>query len=188
MGLNYLNNSIIKDVTSRDSKFFHIKCSNSRNVSFTRVTVSAPGDSPNTDGINVVRSTMVNITDSVIGTGDDCVSMGECLSQVHIRNVTCGPGHGISIGSLGRHAGERDVTGIYVTDCSYNGTRNGVRIKTWPSGPGSLLVSDVHYEDLMMYNVSNPINIDQKYCPSNQCDLNVSKSCSFCMLHLITNY
>lgn len=176
MRFNYITNSIIQDVTTKDSKFFHIKCTYGTNVSFTRVTVSAPGDSPNTDGINVVRSTMVNITDSVIGTGDDCISMGIDLAGVHIENVTCGPGHGISIGSLGRYAGDKDVSGIYVGNCSFFQTTNGVRIKTWPSGPASLLVSDVQFEDLVMYNASNPINIDQKYCPSNQCDLTVSPS------------
>lgn len=37
-----------------------------------------------------------------ITTGDDCVSIQTGCSGVYIHNVNCGPGHGISIGGLGR--------------------------------------------------------------------------------------
>ncbi|XP_057803127.1 polygalacturonase-like [Salvia miltiorrhiza] len=144
------------------------------NVSFIRLTVVAPGDSPNTDGIHVARSTMVNIADSVIATGDDCVSMGDDLTQVYIHNVTCGPGHGISIGSLGRNLNERNISGIYVKNCSFIQTQNGVRIKTWPSAPAAIILPNLHFENLIMQNASNPIIIDQQYCPWNLCNLTVT--------------
>lgn len=165
-----ISNSIISDIRSVDSKFFHVKCDSSRNVTFARLAISAPGDSPNTDGIHVARSTMVNITDSVIGTGDDCISIGDGVAQLYARNVTCGPGHGISIGSLGSRAGERDVSGVHVDNCTFVGTTNGVRVKTWPSSKSSQLVSGVSFQDLIMENASNPIIIDQTYCPSGHCD------------------
>ncbi|XP_011097084.2 polygalacturonase-like [Sesamum indicum] len=130
---------------------------------------SAPGDSPNTDGIHLGRDTMINIKDSIIKTGDDCVSIGDESKEIHIQNVTCGPGHGISVGSLGGYAEEKDVQGIYVTNCTFIGTTNGVRVKTWPSAPATLTVSDLHFEDLIMDNVSSPIIIDQEYCPHNLC-------------------
>ncbi|KAH6833143.1 hypothetical protein C2S53_003007 [Perilla frutescens var. hirtella] len=171
LSFNFITNSIIRDVTTKDSKSWHANCISSRNVSFTRFTVSAPGNSPNTDGIHVARSTMVSITDSMIGTGDDCISMGDELSQVHIRNVTCGPGHGISIGSLGRSTAEKDIRGIYVQNCTFVNTQNGVRIKTWPSAPATLRVSDLHFEDLIMKNAGNPVVFDQQYCPWHQCTL-----------------
>ncbi|KAK4437507.1 Polygalacturonase [Sesamum alatum] len=170
LSLNFINNSIIQDVTTKDSKNFHVNCISSYNVTFLRFTVSAPGDSPNTDGIHVARSTNVRITDSIIKTGDDCVSMGDETKEVYIQNVTCGPGHGISIGSLGGYATEKDVTGIYVRNCTFIGTTNGVRVKTWPSAPATLTVSDLHFEDLIMDNASLPIVIDQEYCPHNLCN------------------
>ncbi|KAH6828726.1 hypothetical protein C2S53_018075 [Perilla frutescens var. hirtella] len=170
LSFNFVNNSIIHDVTTKDSKTCHINCLECRNVTFTRLTVSAPGNSPNTDGIHVARSTMVNVTDSVIGTGDDCISMGDKLTQVHIQNVTCGPGHGISIGSLRGNINERDISGIHVKNCTFVNTQNGVRIKTWPSTPATLQISNLHFEDLTMQNASNPIVIDQQYCPWNLCN------------------
>lgn len=174
LSFNFINNSIIQDVTTKDSKNFHINCLACMNVTFIRLTVVAPGDSPNTDGIHVAKSTMVNITDSVIGTGDDCVSMGDGLTQVYIQNVTCGPGHGISIGSLGRNVEERNISDIYIRNCTFIETQNGVRIKTWPSAPATIKLSSIHFENLMMQNASNPVIIDQQYCPWNLCDLTVS--------------
>ncbi|KAF7844145.1 polygalacturonase-like [Senna tora] len=42
-------------------------------------------------------------------------------------------------------------------------------IKTWPGAPRTITVSDLHYENIIMVNVSNPILIEQDYCPHNQC-------------------
>lgn len=176
LSFNFINNSIIHDVTTKDSKNFHVNCISSCNVTFLRFTVSAPGDSPNTDGIHIARSTNVNVTDSIIQTGDDCVSMGDETKGVYIQNVTCGPGHGISIGSLGGSATEKDVQGIYVKNCTFIGTQNGVRVKTWPSAPAQLSVTDLHFEDLIMDNAGTPVVIDQEYCPHNLCNKDVSSS------------
>ncbi|KAI3457748.1 hypothetical protein Pfo_014411 [Paulownia fortunei] len=171
LSFNFINNSIIHDVTTKDSKNFHVNCISSRNVTFLRFTISAPGESPNTDGIHLGRSSLINVTDSIIETGDDCVSIGDETKEVHIQNVTCGPGHGISVGSLGKSLAEKDVQGIYVKNCTFIDTMNGVRVKTWPSAPATLQISDLHFEDLIMNNVSNPIIIDQQYCPYNLCKL-----------------
>ncbi|KAL0423762.1 UNVERIFIED_CONTAM: Polygalacturonase [Sesamum radiatum] len=140
LSFNFINNSIIRDVTTKDSKNFHVNCISSHNVTFLRFTISAPGDSPNTDG-------------------DDCVSIGDETKEVRIQNVTCGPGHGISVGSLGGYAEEKDVQGIYVKNCTFIGTQNGVRVKTWPSAPAQLTVSDLHFEDLIMDNRPSSIKI-----------------------------
>ncbi|XP_073035032.1 polygalacturonase-like [Primulina eburnea] len=171
LSFNFITNSTIRDVTTKDSKNFHVNVIGCYNVTFLRFTISAPGDSPNTDGIHIARSKLVNVTDSVIKTGDDCVSMGDGTEQVHIQNVICGPGHGISVGSLGKFTTEKDVVGIYVKNCTFLGTQNGVRIKTWPSAPATLQVTNLQFEDLIMTNVTYPIVIDQEYCPHNLCKL-----------------
>ena len=57
--------------------------------------------------------------------------------------------------------------------CKLASTTNGVRIKTWPDSVGTFPTTDMHFEDIEMVNVSNPIIIDQEYCPWNQCNRKV---------------
>ncbi|KAE8645716.1 exopolygalacturonase-like [Cucumis sativus] len=170
---SFITNSIVKDITSLDSKNFHINLLGCKNVTFQHVTISAPENSPNTDGIHISSSEQINILDSKISTGDDCVSVGDSNKQVTITNVTCGPGHGISVGSLGKYTKEKDVVGVTVKACKLINTTNGVRIKTWPDSAGAFIASDMHFEDIEMQNVSNPVIIDQEYCPWNQCNRKV---------------
>ncbi|KAI3854329.1 hypothetical protein MKX03_012791, partial [Papaver bracteatum] len=62
---------------------------------------------------------------------DDCVSIGKSSSYVYIRDCHCGPGHGISIGSLGEDGHLAEVHNIHVERVHFYGTMNGARIKTW---------------------------------------------------------
>ncbi|RDX86330.1 hypothetical protein CR513_32350, partial [Mucuna pruriens] len=168
-GFGFLNNTIIRDITSKDSKNFHVNVLGCKNITFTNFNIIAPATSLNTDGIHIGRSTQVNITNANIATGDDCISLGDGSRKIGILNVTCGPGHGISVGSLGKYPNEEPVEGLVVRNCTLNNTANGLRIKTWPSSPVTITVTDMHFEDIKMINVMNPIIIDQEYCPWNQC-------------------
>ncbi|OAY41283.2 hypothetical protein MANES_09G077438v8 [Manihot esculenta] len=111
----------------------------------------------------------VTISNAKIGTGDDCISIGDGTENLKITKVACGPGHGISIGSLGKYENEDPVSGITVSDCTLTGTTNGVRIKTWPAlFPNT--ATNIHFQDITMENVSNPIIVDQMYCPWKKCN------------------
>jgi len=140
-----------------------------KNLTFDGFKVTAPHNSANTDGIHIGRSNGVNVLNTNIATGDDCVSLGDGSRNVLVQNVKCGPGHGIAIGSLGKYKEEEPVDGITIKGCTLKGTDNGVRIKTWPSTPGTITVTNMRFEDITMDNVKNPIIIDQEYCPWNQC-------------------
>lgn len=98
-----VTNASIQGITSWNSKMFHFHIHNSQNLKVENVHITAPRDSPNTDGIHISNSKDVQIVDSSIGTGDDCISLGDGCKNIKISGIACGPGHGISIGSLGKY-------------------------------------------------------------------------------------
>jgi len=167
--LDFVNNGEVSGITLLNSKFFHMNVFQCKDMLIKDVTVTAPGDSPNTDGIHMGDSSGVTIVNTVIGVGDDCISIGPGTSKVNITGVTCGPGHGISIGSLGRYKDEKDVTDINVKDCTLKKTSNGLRIKAYEDAASVLTASKIHYENIKMEDSANPIIIDMKYCPNKIC-------------------
>lgn len=90
-----MNKTVVRGITSLNSKFFHIALVECQNFKGSKIKISAPENSPNTDGIHIERSSSVYFSGSHIGTGDDCISIGQGNSQVTVSSVTCGPGHGI---------------------------------------------------------------------------------------------
>uniref|UniRef100_A0A803LJE0 Polygalacturonase n=1 Tax=Chenopodium quinoa TaxID=63459 RepID=A0A803LJE0_CHEQI len=129
------------------------------------VTISSPEDSPNTDGIHLQNCRDVEIHHSSIGCGDDCVSIQTGCSNVHLHHITCGPGHGISLGGLGKDRSIACVSDIVVEDIIMRNTLFGVRIKTWPGGIGS--VKNVSFSGIQVSDVKVPLIIDQFYCENN---------------------
>ncbi|XP_057485873.1 exopolygalacturonase-like [Actinidia eriantha] len=164
----HVSNGVIRNIGLLNSKNFHMSFSHCKDIVVDGVKITAPWNSPNTDGIHISGSTNIRITSSTIGVGDDCVSIGPGTTNISIVNVMCGPGHGISIGSLGKYPKEKNVRGITVENCTINGTQNGVRVKTWPGSPPSM-AANLTFQDIVMINVSNPIVIDQEYCPNHTC-------------------
>ncbi|KAJ8527582.1 hypothetical protein K7X08_015033 [Anisodus acutangulus] len=169
MGLTFSNSSNIEisGLTSKNSQLFHILVDSCDNVKLQGVKVSAPGNSPNTDGIHVQYSSRVTIMNSRIGTGDDCISIGPGTSHLWIQNIACGPGHGISIGSLGWDVEEPGVQNVTVKTVTFTGTKNGLRVKTWARSSNGF-VKNILFQHIVMSDVQNPIIIDQNYCPNNE--------------------
>ncbi|XP_059303575.1 probable polygalacturonase At1g80170 isoform X1 [Lycium ferocissimum] len=160
------NNLKVRKIKIFNSQQMHLAFTDCKHVSVSHLVVLAPADSPNTDAIHVSSSTQVNIKDCTIGTGDDCISIVGNSSRIKVKNVVCGPGHGISIGSLGKSNSWSQVYNVHVNGASISNTENGVRIKTWQGGSG--FVRKVTFENIWMENVSNPIIIDQYYCDSTK--------------------
>nr|GEV85178.1 probable polygalacturonase At1g80170 isoform X1 [Tanacetum cinerariifolium] len=88
------------------------------------------------------------------------------VTSFTVTRITCGPGHGISIGSLGKSGICDQVYDVSVREAFLSNTENGLRIKTWQGGTG--FVRNVKYENVWMVNVSHPIIIDQYYCDSSK--------------------
>ncbi|KAG0491496.1 hypothetical protein HPP92_004894 [Vanilla planifolia] len=155
------HNVTVSGITIQNSPQCHLKFDNCDSVRVSNITISSPGDSPNTDGIHLQNSANVEIRQSVISCGDDCISIQTGSSMVHVQSVTCGPGHGISIGSLGEGRTAAWVSNVTVEHVAFVGTLTGVRIKTWQGGSGSL--RDVKFSNIRVSHVQTPIVINQYY-------------------------
>ncbi|XP_042506759.1 polygalacturonase-like [Macadamia integrifolia] len=167
LGFTNSKNIVINGLKSLNSQMFHIVIDRCENVNIQKVMVMAPGNSPNTDGIHVEMSTDVTISGANIRTGDDCISIGPGTSNLWIESIACGPGHGISIGSLGWNLKEPGVQNVTVKTVTFSGSQNGFRIKSW-ARPSYGFVKGVLFQDGIMENVNNPIIIDQNYCPHGE--------------------
>ncbi|KAJ0780149.1 putative endo-polygalacturonase [Helianthus annuus] len=189
---------MLNNLTVQNAQKIHVTFDHCENVQVSQIQVTAPEDSPNTDGIHVTHTQNIRISDSVIGTvsmqcrfqrplqnlvlivqpfsksngmrydpshgynGDDCISIVNGSKNVQATGITCGPGHGISIGSLGSKNSKAHVSNVKVDGAELTGTTNGVRIKTWQGGSGN--ASNITFQNINMKNVTNPIIIDQYYC------------------------
>ncbi|KAL8540954.1 hypothetical protein ACS0TY_002285 [Phlomoides rotata] len=161
------SNLTVQGLNIRNSPQFHFRFDSCNDVRINLLYIKSPAASPNTDGIHIENSNNVKIYNSVISNGDDCVSIGAGTYNVDIRNITCGPSHGISIGSLGMRNSRACVSKISVSDSVIKHSDNGLRIKTWQGGYGS--VSKIRFTNIHMDTVRNPIMIDQYYCSGKAC-------------------
>lgn len=62
---------------------------------------------------------------------------------------------------------EPGVQNVTVKTIKFNGTQNGVRIKSW-GRPSNGFANNIIFQNIEMLNVHNPIIIDQNYCPNNK--------------------
>ncbi|KAJ9555168.1 hypothetical protein OSB04_009782, partial [Centaurea solstitialis] len=218
----------LRGTTHINSPKMHISVNGCEDVDIGHIGIIAPANSPNTDGIDISKSSHVNIHDSNIQTGivlhqlhkdtkyneyyreserdkssngnsnlivnvrtaeivphgiftlnnhvlfkvnnttfgDDCVAINGGIFDANVTGVSCGPGHGISIGSLGENRGHDTVEKVLVENCIITGTENGLRIKTVPFGTG--FARGIVYRKIHLVNVRNPIIIDQHYCSNSE--------------------
>ena len=81
---------------------------------------------------------------------------GGC-QDITVTNCTFLHGHGLSIGSE-TNSGYKNIR---VVGCTFNGTTNGIRVKSAVSAGG--LCENLYYSDITMTKVTNPIVIDMAY-------------------------
>ncbi|CAI0386302.1 unnamed protein product, partial [Linum tenue] len=136
----------VTGITIKNSQQMNFVITRCNSVRISNVLVSSPGDSPNTDGIHITESTNVVLQDSKIGTGDDCVSIVNGSSNIKMKRLYCGPGHGISIGSLGKDNSTDIVTKVVLDTALLRETTNGLRIKTWQTA--AVEISQIMYRNI----------------------------------------
>ncbi len=143
--------ALFQNVTLSNSPMFHLAL-NGGNITVSGVTVSAPASSYNTDACDV-SGTNILVQNCNISVGDDDYTCGGGTHDVLLTNNTYGSGHGVSIGSYT----DGGVSNITVMNCTFNGTDNGIRIKS-DIGRGGL-VQNINYFNLGMTNVHMPIQV-----------------------------
>ncbi|XP_020521048.1 polygalacturonase At1g48100 isoform X2 [Amborella trichopoda] len=160
-------NVMVTGITIQNSPQCHLKFDACTGVIVSNINVLSPGDSLNTDGIHLQNSKDVLVQHSNFACGDDCVSIQTGCSNVYLHDINCGPGHGISIGGLGRDNTKACVSNVTVRNVVIRNTMHGVRIKTWQGGSGS--VQGVLFSNVQVFEVQFPIVIDQFYCDRRTC-------------------
>ncbi len=164
--LSNCRNLVVRDVTLQNSPSFHLVPVECENVTITNVTIQAPADSPNTDAMDPSACRHVLITKCHVSVGDDNIAIksghavagrAAACEDFVVSNCTFLRGHGLSIGS--ETAG--GVKNMLVTNCTFDGTTSGIRIKTSREKGGT--VEDLVYRDITMTNVTIPINITCYY-------------------------
>ena len=152
--INKSNRMLFTGLTFLNSPNFHLAFSGSNNdVTLYGVTVSAPGDAQNTDGMDIAGTNYLVQGCSVSVGDDDIVAKPGSVfcRNMLIANCTIGTGHGVSIG------GQTNVglDGMTVMNCTFNGTSSAIRMKADPTQGGP--VQNVTFKDLTMTNVTYPI-------------------------------
>ncbi|XP_058728609.1 probable polygalacturonase At3g15720 [Vicia villosa] len=141
---------------------FHLNIVHSKDVTISHININATASSHNTDGIDLTNAIRVNIQDSTIQGGDDCIAIKGGSQFINVTRVTCGPTtHGISVGSLGGEESEEFAENINIENCTFNGAVSAVKIKTCPGGKG--YVKSVVFDHITVNEVDNPIYLDQHY-------------------------
>eukprot|EP00252_Welwitschia_mirabilis_P007137 TRINITY_DN1823_c0_g1_i1.p1 TRINITY_DN1823_c0_g1~~TRINITY_DN1823_c0_g1_i1.p1 ORF type:complete len:476 (-),score=83.04 TRINITY_DN1823_c0_g1_i1:193-1620(-) len=175
------NDIIISNLTFIDSPFWTVHPVYCRNVRINKMTILAPLNSPNTDGIDPDSCNDVCIEDCYVSVGDDVISIksgwdeygisyGHPSSNIIIRRII-GQTHtssGLAIGSE-MSGGVRQV---HAYDLQFFNSRRGLRIKT-STGRGGY-VAGIYINNVTMSNVSCGIcftgaygdHPDDKYDPN----------------------
>ncbi|KQS35734.1 glycoside hydrolase family 28 protein [Pedobacter sp. Leaf194] len=169
----FCKNIIIDGITIKNSPFWTINPEFCENVKIHAVTINNP-HSPNTDGINPESCKNVHISDCHISVGDDCITiksgkdapgrkMAVPAENYTITNCTMLSGHGgVVIGS--EMSG--DVRKIAISNCVFDGTDRGIRIKT-ARGRGGV-VEEIRVSNIIMKNIGQQaIVLDMQYAKTN---------------------
>ncbi len=171
--LNNCKNVKITGVTLQNSPTFHFVPTDCEDVLVEGVTIKAPTRSANTDAIDPSRCRHVLITKCDIDVGDDNVAIKSskkvpghefACEDITVTDCIFRHGHGVSIGS--ETVG--GVRNVIVRNCTFEGTENGLRIKS-QRGKGGL-VENISYSDITMKDVNPAITLTCYYMYSSAGD------------------
>jgi hypothetical protein len=160
-------NVLISGLRIKDSPSWNIHPVRCENVNIDGVTITAPPNSPNTDGIDPDSCKNVRISNSYISVGDDCIIIksgyryqedGVPCQDIAVTNCVFGAGHcGVGIGS----ETSGGVKNVVVSNCICDGTERGLRIKT--ARTRGNVVESFRASNIVMHNVGEAITVTMFY-------------------------
>lgn len=162
----------VQGVTIRNSPMYEMVARGCGDVLIEEAHINASSKGPNTDAIDPIACRNVLIRDCDLDVGDDNVAIkaiGGPTSDVLVENCRCKHGHGISIGSE-TYGGIHDVT---VRDCTFDGTSNGIRIKSARDRGNDLY--NFAFSNIVMRDVGTAITINMYYMDKSGSGRRVSK-------------
>jgi polygalacturonase len=148
----------IEGIKIINSPFWTVNPEFCENVTIKGITINNPL-SPNTDGINPSSCKNVHISDCHISVGDDCITLksgrdlqarqlGVPCENITITNCTMLAGHGgVVIGS--EMSG--DVRKVTISNCVFDGTDRGIRIKSTRGRGG--IVEEIRVDNIVMKDI-----------------------------------
>lgn len=168
--LMYSTGVIVSNLTFRDSPFWAIHPVYCSQVLIQNVTILAPPDSPNTDGIDPDSSDHVCIEDCYISTGDDLIviksgwdeygiSFARPSSNIIIRRITGETKSGAALAFGSEMSG--GISEVWAEDIHVFNSKHGIRIKTSPGRGG--YVQNLHISQVTMKDVDVAIRIQGNY-------------------------
>nr|AVY91712.1 pectate lyase [Saccharum hybrid cultivar SP80-3280]AVY91719.1 polygalacturonase [Saccharum hybrid cultivar SP80-3280] len=156
---------IVSNVIFQDSPFWNIHPVYCSNVVIRNVTILAPHDSPNTDGIDPDSSSNICIEDCYISTGDDAIAIksgwdeygiayGRPSSDITVRRITgSSPFAGFAVGS----ETSGGVENVLAEHLNFFTSGFGIHIKT-NTGRGGF-IRNVTVSDVTLDNVRYGLRI-----------------------------
>ncbi len=154
-------NVLIEGVSFSNPPFWTIMPAFTDNLTITGITIENPSNSPNTDGIDPSSCKNVHISNCHITVGDDCIVIksgrdedgreaASPTENITITNCTMLRGHGgVVIGSEMSGGVKR----VAITNCIFEGTDRGIRLKTMRGRGG--VIEDLLVSNIVMNNMIN---------------------------------
>jgi polygalacturonase len=154
-------NVLIEGVSFSNPPFWTIMPAFTDNLTITGITIENPSNSPNTDGIDPSSCKNVHISNCHITVGDDCIVIksgrdedgreaASPTENITITNCTMLRGHGgVVIGSEMSGGVKR----VAITNCVFEGTDRGIRLKTMRGRGG--VIEDLLVSNIVMNNMIN---------------------------------
>ena len=171
-------NVTVQGVQLQNSPMWHLGLRYVTDAMINGITITAPSNSPNTDGIDVVSSNVVTIMNVNISNGDDEVAIKSGLppqyqdphadpmpqaatQNIKVYGATFSGGHGVSVGSEAVNG----ANNIFLANINMSGTSNGFRIKTGRDRGSQ--IHDIIVQNVTMTGVTQPIVLNSHYPASS---------------------